>query len=171
MNPIVSYTTTIVKLHYLNYTVVEVPPAHLVTIAGDDTKNLFNKRLIIRLDDTIEWQCGLLAMGEGSGCITLTAPRLKKIGKQIGDDVLVSFFPDESKYGVPVAEELQVYWDQVPVSFDRFEALKPSMQRYILNYIQTAKSTDKRLERTLLLMENLQRSFPGKETFRELLGK
>jgi hypothetical protein len=45
------------------------------------------------------------------------------------------------------------------------------MQRYILNYVITVKSPEKRLERTTLLLRNLLRSSEGKETFRELLGK
>lgn len=159
------------KLHYLNYIVVEVTPDLLAQLPGKFEKGNFNQRLIIRLDKHITWQCGMLAMGEGSGCISIQSSRLKKIGKFIGDDVLVELWKDESQYGVEVAEELQVYWDQEPESFRRFSQLTPGMQRYILNYVNGVKNPQKRLERTVLLMRNLENSREGKETFRELLGK
>lgn len=168
---IVTYTTPVVKLHYLNYVVIEVPPPILDQLPGKFEKGNYNQRLIIRLDNAIEWQCGLLAMGEGSACVTIQSKRLKELKKVIGDDVEVRFFKDESTYGVEVAEEIAEYWAQDQEAFRRFSQLTPSMQRYILNYVTTVKNPDKRLERTLLLMRNLLRSVEGKETFRELLGK
>ncbi|MES2557586.1 MAG: YdeI/OmpD-associated family protein [Bacteroidota bacterium] len=169
--PLVTYITPVVKLHYLNYVVVEVPPVILDQLPGKFEKGDYNQRLIIRLDNTIEWQCGLLAMGEGSACVTVQSKRLKELKKAIGDDVEVQFFKDESTYGVEVAEEIAEYWAQDPEAFRRFSQLTPSMQRYILNFITTVKNPDKRMERTLMLMRNLLRSVEGKETFRELLGK
>lgn len=170
-NPLVSFTATVVKLHYLNYVVVEITPEILSQLPGKFEKGDYNQRLIIRLDGKVSWQCGMLAMGEGSGCITIQSQRLKKLGKSIGDDVLVELWKDDSEYGVEVAEELQIYWDQEPESFRRFSQLTPSMQRYILNYVLGVKNPDKRLERAVLLMRNLVNSIEGKESFRELLGK
>lgn len=171
MDSLVSYETPVLKLHYLNYVVVEVPPAILEQLPGRIEKGNYNQRLIIRLDGKVEWQCGILAMGEGSGCIPVNATRLKKLRKTIGDDVYVELCKDESEYGVEIAEELAEYWAQEPESHRRFLLLKPSMQRYILQYVITAKTPEKRLERSLLLMRNLVQSAEGKETFRELLGK
>jgi hypothetical protein len=168
---IVTYTTPVVKLHYLNYVVIEVPPVILDQLPGKFEKGNYNHRLIVRLDNAIQWQCGLLAMGEGSACVTVQNKRLKELKKVIGDDVEVRFFKDESTYGVEVAEEIAEYWAQDAEAFRRFSQLTPSMQRYILNYVTTVKNPDKRLERTLLLMRNLLRSAEGKESFRELLGK
>lgn len=168
---IVTYTTPVVKLHYLNYVVIEVPPVILDQLPGKFEKGNYNQRLIIRLDNTLEWQCGLLAMGEGSACVTVQNKRLKELKKAIGDDVEVQFFKDESTYGVEVAEEIAEYWAQDSESFRRFSLLTPSMQRYILNYVTSVKNPDKRMERTILLMRNLLRSAEGKESFRELLGK
>ena len=168
---LVLYTTPVVKLHYLNYIVVEVPPAILDQLPGKIEKGHYNQRLIIRLDHKISWQCGMLAMGEGSGCITIQSKRLKELRKTLGDEVEVEFFKDDSEFGVEVAEELAEYWAQEPEAYRRFMQLKPSMQRYILNYVTTVKHPEKRLERTLLLMRNLVNCTEGKETFRILLGK
>ncbi len=168
---IVTYRTTVLSLHYLNYIVVEVPPVILEQLPGKFEKGNFNQRLIITLDNKISWQCGILAMGEGSGCVSVNAQRLKKIGKTVGDEVDVSFEKDESEYGVEVAEEITVLWEQDPEAFRRFSNLNPGMQRYILNHVSTAKTHEKRLERTVLLFRNLLRLREGQETFRAILGK
>ena len=168
---LVAYQTTVQQLHHLNYIVVEVPPAILEQLPGKVEKGNYNQRLIVRLDDRLQWQCGMLAMGEGSGCIPIQAKRLKALGKTLGDTVRVELFKDESEYGVEVAEELAIYWEQEPEAFRRFSNLTPSVQRYVLNYIITVKSPEKRLERTVLLMRNLLREPEGKETFRGMLGR
>lgn len=165
---LVRYTSVVEKLHYLNYIVVAVPLSILDELPGEER---YNKRLIIELDGKERWQCGILAMGEGSGCVSVQSKRLKALGKTVGDSVEVAFFEDHSTFGTEVAGELAEYWIQDPEAERRFLQLKPGMQRYVLNYVTAVKSPEKRLERTVMLMRNLLRSPEGKETFRQLLGK
>jgi hypothetical protein len=167
--PLVTYTSTILKLPYINYVVVEVPPQILEQLPSVPGRESFKERLIIRLDGKPSWQCGILAMGEGSGCITVNAARLKEIGKGEGDEVTVELFSDTSEFGVEVAEEVIEYWAQDEEAYRRFLLLKPSMQRYILNHVLAAKTTEKRLERTVSQFRNLVQLAEGKETYREVL--
>lgn len=167
----IEFETDIKALDYLNYWFVEITPEMLSQLPRRKEKGDFNQRLIITLDKKIRWQAGILALGAGSGFITVQKDRLKKLGKTLGDSVNVRLEKDESEFGVPVAEEIIAYWDQVPESKDRFDALNPAMKRYILNHISTAKSSQKRAERTHLLLSNLLLAPQGKETFRFLLGK
>lgn len=53
----------------------------------------------------------------------------------------------------------------------RFELLKPGMQRYVLQYVAGVKSSELRIDRAILIIENLKVLKEGKETFREMLGK
>jgi hypothetical protein len=167
----IEFETDIKALDYLNYWFVEVTPDILAKLPGRTEKGDFNQRLVITLDTKIHWQAGILALGEGSGLITVQKDRLKKLGKTLGDTVIVQLEKDESEYGVPIAEEIIEYWLQVPESKDRFDTLTPGMKRYILNHVSTAKSTGKRVERAHLLFSNLLLAPQGKETFRFLLGK
>lgn len=167
----VEFETYVQSLDWLNYWFVELTPDILAQLPGRKEKGDFNQRLLVTLDSKIQWQAGVLALGEGSGLITVQQNRLKKLGKTLGDSVLVRLEKDESEFGVPVAEEIIEYWNQVPESKMRFDALTPGMKRYILNYVDTAKSKEKRAERTHLLMSNLLLAPQGKETFRFLLGK
>lgn len=167
----IEFETDIKALDYLNYWFVEITPDILAQLPGRKEKGDFNQRLIITLDSKIRWQAGILALGNGSGLITVQKDRLKKLGKTLGDFVQVQLEKDDSEFGVPVAEEIKEYWIQVPESKNRFDALTPAMKRYILNHVSTAKSAEKRLERTHLLLSNLLLAPQGKETFRFLLGK
>jgi hypothetical protein len=45
------------------------------------------------------------------------------------------------------------------------------MQRYILNYVNTVKSPQLRVGKAFMLISNLKNLTPGKETFKEILGK
>ena len=170
-DPLVRYQATVEKLHYLNYVVVEVPPAILEQLPDNNGKGGLSQRLIIRVDERVQWQCGLMAKGEGSAYITIHAGRLKELGKEVGDDVSIELFPDDSEFGVEVAEEILAFWEQEPESYRRFMLLIPSVQRYMLTHVLAVKSPEKRAERTVLLLGNLLRSREGTETFRELLGK
>lgn len=167
----VTYSTTVEAFDALKYWYVEVPPNILARLPGRTEKGDFNQRLIITLDNQISWQCGILALGEGSGMITVQQKRLKEVGKALHDEVHVSLIKDESQYGVDVAEVCQIYWEQVPESKAFFDQLKPGMQRYILNHISQPKSELKQLERTQELFKRLLNSNPKTVTFRYLLGK
>lgn len=167
----IEFQTSVQSLDWLNYWFVELTPDILARLPGRTEKGDFNQRLLITLDGKVQWQAGVLALGEGSGMVTVQQNRLKKLGKTLGDSVTVQLEKDESEFGVPVPEEIIEYWNQVPESKMRFDALTPGMKRYILNHIDVAKSTAKRIERTHLLMSNLLLAPQGKETFRFLLGK
>lgn len=167
----VSFESEIRALSWLNYWFIELTPEILAQLPGRSEKGDFNQRLLITLDNTISWQGGVLALGEGSGLITVQQNRLKQIGKTLGDSVFVQLIKDESEFGAEVPDEIMEYWEQVPETKIRFDKLTPGMKRYILNYVSTVKSPIKRSERTHLLLSNLLKAPPGKETFRFLLGK
>ena len=167
----VQFEAEIRELSWLNYWFIELTPEILAQLPGRKEKGDFNQRLWITLDQKVSWQAGVLALGEGSGLITVQQIRLKQLEKTLGDTVQVILVKDESEYGTEVPEEIQEYWLQVPETKARFDQLSKSMQRYILNYISSVKTPVKRSERAHLLLSNLLKSIPGKENFRFLLGK
>ena len=171
MHPTVTFSTTIEELDYLNYWFVRLTPDILAQLPGRTEKGDFNQRLIIRLDDKVEWQAGVLALGDGEGMITVQQKRVAELGKRLNDTVEVSLCKDDSEFGTDIPEEILEYWEQVPETKERFDALSMAMKRYILNYINTVKSPVKKAERTHLLMSNLLKAPKGKEHFRQLLGK
>ncbi|MGZ4056577.1 MAG: YdeI/OmpD-associated family protein, partial [Bacteroidia bacterium] len=52
----------------------------------------------------------------------------------------------------------------------RFKMLTKGKQRYIIYYVAMVKSSQKRIDRAILLITNLKKTKEGKESFREMLG-
>ena len=145
---------------------LEVPKKVIQSLGGK-----LSIRLICTINQKITFQCGLVALGEGKGYITLTKKRMKELGVTEGSKIKVVLKQDASKFGMPMPKELEAVLEQDDEGRLRFEKLTPGKQRYILHYVGTAKDSEIRIERALLLIGNLKTLPFGKESFREMLGK
>jgi hypothetical protein len=136
-----------------------------------DLGGIKSGRLICKANNTIEFQCGIVSLGDGNGYITLNKARLKKLKLQRGDSITIRLEKDKSEYGMELSAELNELLNQDHEANLRFKALKPGMQRSIIFYVSQVKSRNLRLERALLLLNNLKQIPSGKETIRAILGK
>lgn len=166
MQPI-SFQTTIHRLEYLLNVAYLLVPAAIVRQAG----GIGARRLICTVNDQLSWACGLVGLSRGDAYITVSKARLQKLGLNVGSTVRVVLTEDDSEYGTAVPEAFQEILNQDELARQKFAALKPAMQRYLLNYAGAVKSPDKQLERSLLLLENLKSIPAEKVSFRALLGK
>ncbi|WP_205501826.1 YdeI/OmpD-associated family protein [Rufibacter psychrotolerans] len=160
------FKTHIGKLDYLMGTHYVEIPAEVVHALGGK----FNVRLLCTVNNTVRYQGGIVALGQGRGYITLTKQRLKQLGVKEGSEVSVTLEKDPSQYGTPVPEELSELFIQDDEGKTRFDQLKPGMQRYIIQHVAAVKSSQLRIDRSIKLIGNLKQLKPGKETFREILG-
>ena len=165
MNPI-SFKTHIDKLSYLKTFYLEIPARVVQKIGG-----IGKVRLLCEVNKQITFQCGLMSLPEGKAYISINSKRMKELGVEMGDNVNVTLTEDTSEYGVVVPEELTELFKQDPEGKHRFDLLKPGMQRYILNYVNTVKSPQLRVDKAFTLISNLKNLTLGKETFKEILGK
>jgi hypothetical protein len=154
------------RLHFLI-----IPSEILTTINKGEEKGKFNQRVIVRVNDTIEWQGGIVALKDGDGYISFSGSRMKKLGLERFDEVNVELKLDDSEFGHEFPEELEELFIQDPAVKERFQMMTKGKQRKIIYYILQAKSSDKRLERTVLYMNNLKLIAPGKETMSAILRK
>lgn len=161
----IKFNTTIGQLDYLNTKYLEVPK-EVVEQLGT-----LKIRLICTVNDSLSFQCGLMALSEGRAYISINTKRMKQLGVNLYDQVSLALKKDESKYGMDVPEELSELLLQDYEGKRRFDQLTSSMQRYIIYHVSGVKSPHLRLERAIMLIENLKKSVEGKETFRFLLGK
>ena len=162
----ISFKTHIDKLSYLKTFYLEIP-APIVKKIGDIGK----VRLLCEVNKQITFQCGLMSLPESKAYISINSKRMKELGVGNGDTVAVILTEDESEFGVDVPEELTELFKQDPEGKRRFDLLKPGMQRYILNFVNTVKSPQLRVDKAFMLITNLKNLTPGKETFKEILGK
>ena len=154
------------RLHYLL-----IPSKILLDLNKGEEKGKFNQRVIIRINDSIEWQGGIVALKDGDGYISFSGARMKKLGLERYDEVKVDLKLDDSEYGHEFPVELEELFLQDPAGKERFEMMSKGKQRTIIYYILQAKSSDKRLERSLLYLNNLKLIKPGKETMRAIFCK
>jgi hypothetical protein len=130
----------------------------------------FPIRVICTVNNKIQFQGGMVFLSEGNAYISIAKSRMQAADAVLGDTVHLKLEEDTSEFGTELPGELIAVLEQDVEGKMRFDLLKKSMQRYVINYVKTVKNSDKRIERALLLIENLKRLQKGKETFREMLG-
>lgn len=157
---------TSLKLHY-----VLIPSAILTSLNEGEEKGKFNQRVIIRLNDTIEWQGGIVALREGDGYVAISKARMKQLKIERYDEVSVRLTKDNSEFGHQFPEELKEVFKQDPETEQRFRDMSLGKQRTIIYYILQVKSSEKRAERSWVFMNNLKLLPKGKETMRGIFGK
>jgi hypothetical protein len=147
-------------MHYL-----EVPQEVVQALGGK-----LKLRLHCTVNKTITFQCGLMALGQGSAYISISKERMKALGLSCGSKADVLLKKDDSKYGTTVPEEFEELLRQDDEGARRFGLLTPGKQRYVINHVAAVKSTQLRINRSITLIENLKQLPEGKEEFRAILG-
>jgi hypothetical protein len=162
----ITYKTNISKLdHLVGMHYLEVPPEIIDQLGGK-----FKMRLLCSINNKLTFQGGLVALGNGSGYISINITRLKKLGLKFKDVATVTLKKDESEYGMEMPEELKELLEQDDEGSRRFNMLTPGKQRYIIHYVNTVKNSQLRIDRAILLISNLKKTNEGKESFRAMLG-
>ena len=131
---------------------------------------LYNQRFNVTVNDQITWQGGTVSLGNNTAYITFSKARMKKIGVGLGDTVTVHLEKNRSEYGFEVPEEFEEVLRQDRFANERFNALTKGTRRAVIYIVLQLKSSQKRIEKSIFLMENLKRA-PEKATMRHILGK
>ena len=91
----------------------------------------------------------------------------KQLGIFPNDYFQLQFFEDASKYGVEVPEEFEAVMLSDYDAYQIFEAFTKGKQRGLIYGITRYKSSQKRIDKTLLLCENLKHGIrDNKELFK-----
>jgi hypothetical protein len=125
-----------------------------------------SRRVVCTLNGTVEYQCALMPK-EGDFFILVNKKHRDQLGIVLGDTVRVELVRDESKYGLPMPEELREVLDQDTEGDRLFHALTAGKQRTMLYYIGKWKDIDRRIHYALTIIEHLKRN-DGKIIFKEL---
>ncbi len=127
-------------------------------------------RLVCTLAGQVRFQCALMPYGDGDFYIGLNKKNRITLGLQDGSRVEMVLELDQSKYGLDMPEELAEMLVQEPEGDRIFHQLTAGRQRSFIFWVSSAKSSEKRLERALVLVEKLQQ-YGLKMTGNQLLGK
>lgn len=165
-----TFTSTIEHLDKLNMSYISVSDEILESFMEEGDKLLYNQRFDVTINDQVTWQGGTVSLGNNMAYITFSKARMKKIGVQLGDTVTVHLEKNRSEYGFDVPEEFEEVLRQDSHANERFSKLSKGARRAIIYLVLQIKSSEKRIEKSIFLMENLKRA-PEKVTMRHLLGK
>ncbi|MBT8178084.1 MAG: YdeI/OmpD-associated family protein [Eudoraea sp.] len=96
--------------------------------------------------------------GRGTGYFLMFGKQNQKaLGVFPNDYFQLQFFEDTSKYGVDMPEEFDAVLESDPEARELFESLTDGRKRGLIYAILRYKSTQTRIDKSLILCENLKR--------------
>lgn len=116
-----------------------------------------SRRVVCTINSAESFQCALIPWGEIFTIIVNKSKR-DKLGIAAGDKVSIELAADESKYGLPMPEELQEVLDQDPEGDQLFHLLTPGKQRSILYFVGKVKDIDKRIHTALIFIDHIKKN-------------
>ena len=116
------------------------------------------RRVICTMNGTVTFQCALIPFGAGGFFIIVNKAKRDKLRLIVGDEVTVEIKPDESKYGLPMPEELLEVLSQDPEGDKLFHSLTAGKQRSILYFVGKIKDIDKRIQTALIFVEHIKKN-------------
>jgi hypothetical protein len=109
-------------------------------------------RLICKLDNQLEFRCGLNHFGDGNFFIILSKKNLKQIGKELGDSVNFEIREDPNPLGVEMPEVLEVLLAQDEDLKSKFDQLSMGKKRSVIFAMHKIKNIDLQVTRTAELI-------------------
>lgn len=125
-----------------------------------------SKRVRCSIKGAEAFPCALMPWGDFF-YIMVNKLRRVELGLKVGDRVEVLLEKDESKYGMPMPEELQEVLNQDPEGDKLFHKLTAGKQRSMMWFIGKVKDIDKRIHTALVFVEHLKKN-DGKIVYEEL---
>lgn len=126
-----------------------------------------SRRVVCTLNGSAEHQCALLPHGNGSFVISVNKKLRDDLKLDFGMSVQVSLRKDDSRYGLPMPEELEELLHQDKEGHRLFHSLTPGRLRTLLYIVGQAKNSDNRIARALMIVQHLK-AHKGKINYRQL---
>mgnify|MGYP000156229616 CR=1 FL=1 len=119
-------------------------------IQGNDrrVKCTINKNVVIH--------SAILSNAEGY-FIMLSKPNARSLKMQVGDSALLEIEKDQTRYGMPMPEEMEMVLETEEIVSDYFESLTPGKQRSLIYLVRKIKNPDIKVRRALSIAEHLKR--------------
>lgn len=123
-------------------------------------------RVFCTINDKLEFACAIRPDGDGGFFINVNTTKMQKARLKIGQEVSASVKKDKTTYGHKMPAELKAILDTDEEAKKYWDAVRNAHQRQMIYYIDSAKSVDKRIERSLLFinrMKNTKGAWPEKQ--------
>jgi len=125
------------------------------------------KRVLMKLDDSEQLHSGFMPEGDGKYFLMLSKDVMKKLQLALGQSVEVNIVKDTTRYGMPISDEMKELLELDPEGEVLFHKLTPGKIRSLLHIVNKYKSSDKRIEKSVIILEHLKAN-NGKLDFKAL---
>lgn len=142
---------------------VRVPADVTAAFLASPTK----KRVVCVLNGQDPHQCALTPIGGGVYVIKVNQGRIKKLALEEGKTIVTELFPDDSKYGLPMPEEMAAVLAEDPEGDKVFHSLSPGKLRTMLYVVSQGTDSDDRIWRAVQVIEHIKKR-KGKIDFKAL---
>lgn len=126
-----------------------------------------NRRIICVFNEIETTHSALMHDGNGGFFITIQKALCKKLGIGLGEDIHIEISKDNSKYGMPMPEELGELLEMDEEGDRYFHALTPGKQRALIHQVGKYKQSDTRLRKAVVIVDFLKQN-GGKMDFKLL---
>ena len=116
-----------------------------------------NKRVICTLNGSYTLHAAIMNRKDGPSYIMIGNKHLKALKLRPGSSVKVQLRKDDTEWQFPMPEELAEVLATDPAAEKIFQSLTPGNKRGILALVTMVKSTDKKIERALLIAEKMKK--------------
>jgi Bacteriocin-protection, YdeI or OmpD-Associated/Domain of unknown function (DUF1905) len=113
------------------------------------------KRAICTIEK-VDFHCAFMPKKEGGYFINIGSKICKQLNLKMGDAVYPTFREDTTEYQFEMPEELTEVLYQDPDAFAVFEGLTDGNKRGLIYLVTMVKSSEKRIERALKIVEKLK---------------
>jgi hypothetical protein len=122
----------------------------------EDYKSAKVKRIMCQINENEPWHGAFIPTGRGDYFIITGKDTLKLNKVKVGGQVMMTIWPDESKYGMPISPEFEELLLQDPEGSDTFHTLTDGKIRSLLFHVNKYKSSAKRIEKAVIILEHLK---------------
>jgi hypothetical protein len=142
-----------------------------ITIPADVYSRFSGKkppRIVITVNKTVQWKAAIMSLGNGNGFVAVSKKSIKEHGWKPGQplDILLEDDTDEETF--PLPEEMMVILETDDEARMYYDALTDGKKRSITIYINQTKNAQLRVDRALMITENLKR-LKGKASVMQLM--
>lgn len=114
------------------------------------------RRVVCTFNDIVVKHCALMPSGDGQYCININKEDRTKLKIGLNDHIHVDIKEDTSKYGYPIAPEMEELLNQDLDGSDFFHGLTIGKQRSLLHLTGKPKRSETRLNKALVVLEYLK---------------
>ncbi len=113
------------------------------------------KRVVCEVNGKLKIHSAILS-SNGYYYVLINKQNVKQLGLVKDEPILVSLTEETSKYGMPMAEEMQEVFAQEPEALSYFDKLTPGKQRNLIHLVNKVKNQNSRISKALAISHHLK---------------